>query len=236
MVIWFQCIDFISETNNCIPRCISCTSSHRWIRIIWKFQPNIIFKSRTSCIFRCLFIQCCLIGKHYFLSIFIFSCFIFTIKLSVYDFFHIRNNNLKRISSSRSFLYFKFVFFQFIIISCIWIFINPDGNRILFESKCFTHHIMPCVIIIVISVNIRHIWLIPIWHSLSNLKISQIIPSLISNFILLIIFPDLFCHNRIVWFYVEVHFRISCTYHTQRGSWIRSFYCCHFIDNIISVW
>ena len=33
---------------------------------------------------------------------------------------------------------------------------------------------------------------------LPDFKISQIIPSLISNFVLIIIFPDLFCHNRIV--------------------------------------
>ena len=101
VVIGFHDVNPIGEADNRIPWGKSGAAPIVAVCIVGKFQTHIILESRTSRIVGRQIIQRCLVSQGHFLSIGVFLFLVKVRELLIYDGFHILNNHLEAISSTR---------------------------------------------------------------------------------------------------------------------------------------
>ena len=101
VVIGFHDVNPIGEADDRIPWGKSGTALVIAVRIVGEFQPHIILKVWTSRIVGRQIIQRCLVSQGHLLSIGIFLFLVKVRELLIHDGFHILNNHLEGISSTR---------------------------------------------------------------------------------------------------------------------------------------
>jgi len=94
---------------------------------------------------------------------------------------------------------------------------------------------MPCIIIRIVSVNVWNIGFKFVRYCLSNLEISDVIPSVISNCIFVIIFLNFLDYCWVIRFDVHVCFWIGCIYDTHRCCRVCTLYIAYFVYYIVTI-